>query len=60
MPKLLFYAHPGAVINADAVAWCRGNLKNLETVDVGRGLHYLQEDHPHLIGEELAKWYAEL
>ena len=60
LPKLLFYAHPGAVINADAVAWCRGNLKNLETVDVGRGLHYLQEDHPHLIGEELAKWYAEL
>lgn len=60
LPKLLFYARPGAVLNADAVDWGRRNMKNLQTVDVGEGLHYLPEDHPHLIGEELANWYASL
>lgn len=60
LPKLLLYANPGAVINADAVEWCRRNLKNLEVVELGKGLHYLQEDHPHAIGEALAAWYKRL
>ena len=60
LPKLLFFARPGAVLNADAVDWCRSNLKNLQTVDVGAGLHYLPEDHPQLIGETLANWYGNL
>jgi len=60
VPKLLLYANPGAVINAGTVEWCRQNLKNLELVEMGKGLHYLQEDHPHAIGEELANWYAML
>ncbi len=32
-------------------------MPNIETVDIGKGIHYLQEDNPHLIGEELASWY---
>ena len=59
-PKLLFHGKPGAIVNADAVAWCRQNLKNLKIVDAGAGLHYLQEDNPDLIGEELANWYTGL
>jgi len=60
LPKLLFYAHPGGLITKKAVEWCRENLKNLETVDTGKGLHYLQEDNPHLIGQKLAGWYQKL
>ena len=60
MPKLLFFAHPGGIIAAPMVAWCRQHLKNLATVDIGKGIHYLQEDNPHLIGRELAKWYEKL
>jgi hypothetical protein len=26
-------------------------------VDLGHGIHFLQEDHPHRIGAELAAWY---
>ncbi len=59
-PKLLFYGNPGAIVRAQAVDWCRRNLKNLQTVDIGEGLHYLQEDNPRLIGEELAKWHTSL
>jgi haloalkane dehalogenase len=60
LPKLLFYASPGGIIDAKTLEWCRKHLKNLTTVDIGQGIHYLQEDNPHLIGEELAKWYNSL
>ena len=60
LPKLLFYGNPGAIVTADAVEWCRSNIRNLEVVSVGDGLHYLQEDNPQLIGEELARWYTGL
>ena len=60
LPKLLFHATPGALITPEAVEWCRQNLKSLDTVDIGQGLHFLQEDNPHLIGSELASWYRRL
>ena len=60
LPKLLFYAEPGGIIDSKTVKWCKQNLKNLTSIDIGKGIHYLQEDNPHLIGEELAKWYKTL
>ena len=60
LPKLLFSATPGGIIDKKMVAWCRQNLINLKVVDIGKGIHFLQEDNPHLIGEELAKWYSDL
>ncbi len=60
VPKLLFFATPGGLIDPKTVDWCKQKIKNLEIVDFGEGLHYLQEDNPHLIGEELAKWYQNL
>jgi len=60
LPKILFFGSPGAIIDSKGVDWCKQNLKNLETVDIGEGLHYIQEDNPHLIGEELAKWYQNI
>jgi len=60
LPKLLFFATPGGIIDDKKVEWCRQNLKSLKVVDIGKGIHFLQEDNPHLIGEELAKWYLDL
>jgi haloalkane dehalogenase len=60
LPKILFSATPGGIINDKTVEWCRQNLKNLKVVDIGEGIHFLQEDNPHLIGEELAKWFLDL
>ncbi|HEB02668.1 MAG TPA: haloalkane dehalogenase [Nitrospirae bacterium] len=60
LTKLLFYAHPGGLMKSAEVKWCRDNLSNLKTVDIGPGIHYLQEDNPHLIGKELAGWYKTL
>lgn len=60
LPKLLFYATPGGIVPAPAVEWCKQRLKNLKTVDIGQGIHFLQEDNPHLIGSELAKWFSSI
>lgn len=57
LPKLLFYADRGAILPVPLVEWARKNLKSLKMVDVGPGIHFLQEDNPHLIGRELAAWY---
>lgn len=60
LPKLLFYATPGILISAPMVEWCQKNLKNLKVINIGPGIHYIQEDNPHLIGSELANWYKSL
>jgi haloalkane dehalogenase len=60
LPKILFTGEPGILVTAPLVAWARASLPNLQIVPVGAGLHYLQEDHPHEIGERLAAWVARL
>lgn len=60
VPKILFHATPGAIMSAAVVQSLRSTLKNLKTVDIGPGVHFVQEDNPHKIGEELAKWYQGL
>ncbi|NIR43741.1 MAG: haloalkane dehalogenase [Gemmatimonadetes bacterium] len=60
IPKLLFHATPGAIVPAPLVEWCRANLKNLETVELGEGIHFLQEDHPHEIGDALSDWLSRI
>jgi haloalkane dehalogenase len=60
IPKLLFYGDGGVAIKEAEVEWCRENLPNLDVVDLGTGIHFLQETHPEEIGIELSKWYARL
>ena len=47
-------------MQAALVKSLESTLKNLKTVDIGPGVHFVQEDNPHKIGEELAKWYQSL
>ncbi len=35
-------------------------MKNLKSVYLGDGLHFIQEDYPHEIGEAISKWYKEM
>ena len=58
VPKLLFHGNAGIAIKETEVAWCRENLSNLEIVDLGDAIHFVQETHPVTIGTELSKWYA--
>jgi haloalkane dehalogenase len=56
IPKLLFYAEPGAFMPKSVVKWCIDNIKNLTTVNIGPGVHFLQEDNPNLIGKYIESW----
>jgi haloalkane dehalogenase len=55
-PKLLFVGNPGALISPAFAAGFTKNLKNCEVVQLRSGLHYLQEDHPDVIGANIKEW----
>ena len=56
IPKLFFWANPGSIISEELAGFYLKALHNTKNVHVGPGKHFLQEDNPHLIGKELAKW----
>ena len=60
VPKLLIYAEPGVLITKSVADWCKKNLHKLKTTNIGAGIHFLQEDNPHAIGLEIAKWYENI
>ncbi|WNZ25783.1 haloalkane dehalogenase [Leptolyngbya sp. NK1-12] len=60
LPKLLFWATPGALIPEEKAMWYQRHLQRVKAVRIGAGIHYLQEDNPHLIGKELSTWYTSL
>lgn len=50
VPKLMFWADPGAIISVEKAKELSGQIKNVKSVAIGPGNHYLQEENPHLIG----------
>jgi len=56
MPSLLLYADPGVIIPREAISWYIDKISNLETVFIGQGLHFIQEDQPDAIGLAIADW----
>jgi haloalkane dehalogenase len=58
-PKLLFAGDPGAIVSpALAESFAKG-LRNCRLVQLSSGLHYLQEDHPDVIGANIKEWLIE-
>ncbi len=59
LPMLMLYVEPGILGTADSVAWAQSNIQNLETVFLGDGLHFFQEDQPDAVGAAIAEWLEE-
>ena len=59
-PKLLFHVTPGAITPPPAVDWMKANVPNLETIHLGPGAHFIQEDYPNEIGTGLAEWLGRI
>jgi haloalkane dehalogenase len=59
-PKLLFHGDPGALVSPAFAQSFAAGLRDCELVALGRGAHYLQEDHPHAIGGAVGVWIAQL
>jgi len=60
IPKLMFYGEPGAIAPKPVVDYLSANVPELEVRFVGAGTHFLQEDHPHVIGQGIADWLRRL
>lgn len=58
LPKLCLHVEPGIAIKKEDAEWINDNMANIKMVHLGKGLHYIQEDYPHEIGDEIAKWYS--
>jgi haloalkane dehalogenase len=59
-PKLLFVGNPGALVSpAFAESFAKG-LKNCRVVQLSSGIHYLQEDHPDVIGATVNEWLIDM
>jgi haloalkane dehalogenase len=58
IPKLFVNGDPGTILVGPQRELCR-RWPNQREVTV-KGLHFVQEDSPHEIGEAVASWYREL
>ena len=59
-PKLLFFADPGALVSPALAEEFARKLKDCRLVELGDGIHFLQEDHPEAIGRAVAAFIAEV
>ncbi len=57
VPKLFVNAEPGAILAGEVREFCR-SWPNQQEVSV-KGIHFVQEDSPHEIGEAVASWRAQ-
>jgi len=60
MPRLHLYCTPGSLNPPDVVSTWAARCRNYETVYVGHGLHYIQEDQPQSIGHAISNWRRRL
>jgi haloalkane dehalogenase len=54
-PKVLFVGKPGALVSPAFAEGFAARLRNCRLVALGEGAHYLQEDHPEVIGRHVAE-----
>jgi haloalkane dehalogenase len=59
-PKLLFVGNPGALVSPAFAERFANGLKNCRVVQLSSGIHYLQEDHPEVIGATVNEWLIDL
>ncbi|KAL6819804.1 alpha/beta-hydrolase [Trichoderma camerunense] len=60
LPKLFFWVKPGTFVREQDSERLSAQMKNVKTMYLGKGSHFVQEDHPHSIGQEIVAWMAEL
>lgn len=60
IPWLFLYATPGGLNPPEAAEYWSERAKNIETVYIGAGFHYVQEDQPYAIGKAISDWYRRI
>jgi hypothetical protein len=57
---LILYAKPGFILGKKALKYAKENYPNLTTEYLGKGKHFLPEDHPKVIGQFIKNWATTL
>ncbi|MCZ6553626.1 MAG: haloalkane dehalogenase [SAR324 cluster bacterium] len=60
IPMLLLAFEPGAIIGKVEVDWCKTRFPTLQVKELGKGIHFVQEDQPHAIGQAVSAFFAEV
>lgn len=56
VPKLMFWAPEGAFVPEWRAKLFLEKMRNVQDVRLPGGKHFVQEDHPDIIGREIAAW----
>lgn len=59
IPFLIIHAEPGMIVRQKNIAYAKKHFKNSSFFNIGKGKHYLAEDHPQAIGEKIDEWAKE-
>jgi len=59
-PKLLFVGNPGSLVSPSFAEKFAKGLTNCRVVQLASGIHYLQEDHPEVVGKTVKQWLTDL
>lgn len=60
VPFLIIYAEPGMIVRKKNIKYARQHFKKADFFNVGKGKHYLSEDHPNSIGKKISNWSSKL
>lgn len=59
LPKLMFWVTPGTFVSKARANALTKKLRNTRSIYLGEGVHYIQEDYPHKIGQDICNWFVE-
>lgn len=60
VPFFIIHAEPGMIVRKKNIAYAKEHFKNVSFFNVGKGKHYLSEDHPTAIGEQISNWTTKI
>ena len=60
IPFHIIHANPGMIVRKKSIRYAKNNFENVSFFNVGKGKHYLTEDHPKAIGENISTWISGL
>ncbi len=56
LPMLHLYVTPGLINPQASIDWSRKHIHHIEQKDLGKGGHFMQEDHPAEIAASIVDW----
>jgi haloalkane dehalogenase len=60
IPKLLLYGTPGMIVRQRAIVVARAQIDQMRIEPIGKGKHFLPEDEPENIGQQIARFHARI